>query len=671
MCGIAGIKHWQALVSNPERTVQTMVTAMEHRGPDGHGLYQDDEVALGHTRLSLIDLMGGQQPMCNEDGSLWLVCNGEIFNYLELTKELKAWGHHFTTQSDVEVILHLYEDVREDLFSYLNGQYAFALWEPLSKKLMLARDHVGICPLYYTKIGETFAFASEMKALFQLPRIQRRLSFKALAQVFTFWSPLPGETPFEDVYEVKPGYFMTVDSRGIQQHRYWTLYWPSREEMITDPDVAQARLESVLTDAVRLRLRSDVPVGTYLSGGLDSSITTALVQKNHTNSLHSFSVGFENPDFDETKYQEMVTDHLHTTHASYRVRNAAISDCLKSVIWYAEKPILRTAPAPLFLLSRFVNDSGFKVVLTGEGADEFFGGYNVYKETRLRCFNARQPNSRYRPLLFQRLYPYLNGHQQRNISYWQDFFQLNLIDLKDPYYSHRIRWHNSSFLRYFLSDEIQRQLDSYDPITQLSDHLDDHFYFLDPLHRAFFLESYIFLSGYLLCSQGDRMLMSHSVEGRYPFLDRRVIELACRLAPELKLKGLNEKWILKRTFGHLLPKTIVSRAKQPYRAPIRDIFQMGNEIFADYLRDEQIGQDRIFQVEKVALLKRKLQDPNRLVSAREEMALMAVLSTEMLLSLFLNRPKIAIDFDQNSWHLVDRRSTDSVTSEGFIRYVTL
>jgi len=344
-----------------------------------------------------------------------------------------------------------------------------------------------------------------------------------------------------------------------------------------------------------------VPVGAYLSGGLDSSIITALIKRKNQNKLQTFSVGFASAKYDETGFQQLVSDHLGTEHASFVCDNKTIGETIPAVVWHAEKPLLRTAPAPLFLLSKMVHESGFKVVLTGEGADEFFTGYNIFKETKLRSFNARQPGSAMRQRLFKRLYPYLKHDKRRGGAYWQDFFLKNYRDTTDPFYSHRLRWENSAFILNFLNPEILSQTAGCDPVRELAEQLHDQpaWQAQSPLARAHFLESYLFLGSYLLCSQGDRMLMSHAIEGRYPFLDHRVIELAARLHPSLKLKGLNEKWILKKTFDAVLPPEVTRRNKNPYRAPIRDAYVAGRAVLEEFVSQDMIKRHGIFAREKV------------------------------------------------------------------------
>ncbi|MCG3118286.1 MAG: Asparagine synthetase [glutamine-hydrolyzing] 1 [bacterium] len=659
MCGISGILNWQQQTPETLATIKAMVGALGHRGPDGRGVYIDDYAALGHARLSIIDPQGGRQPLSNEDGSIWLTCNGEIFNYLELRAELETAGHRFASHTDVEVLVHLYEDYGEALLDHLNGQFAFALWDRHRCKLLLARDHIGICPLYYLTNHRQFAFASEIKALLHIPGFVPELNLSALHQTFTFWSPLPGETPFQKISEIKPGCYLWAERERIHEHRYWSLpFPPPDEQQIHDTAAAVEELTSLLADAVKLRLRSDVPVGAYLSGGLDSSITTALIKTKNPNRLRTFSVGFAHTQYDETRYQQLVSSHLGTEHSCFTCANQHIGEILPEVIWHTEKPLLRTAPAPLFLLSKLVQDSGFKVVLTGEGADEFFAGYNIFKETKLRCFNARQPDSQFRPWLFKRLYPYLNFDNRRGGAFWQDFFQQHLLDTTDPFYSHRIRWQNSAFVLNFLHPEILSQLHVDEPVQELAAQLSDYagWETQKPLVRAHFLESYIFLGSYLLSSQGDRMLMSHAIEGRYPFLDRRLIALASRLRPSLKLKGLQEKWILKQAFARLLPPEVTQRNKTPYRAPIKDAYLAGRQVLEEFLSATTIKQDSLFANEKVALLKKKFEHPNMAVSEREEMALVAIVTTGMLIKLFMNGARPPSRENKTPWWILDKRS---------------
>lgn len=640
MCGICGIFHRDGTPVIELQAIKGMVRALRHRGPDGHGLYADDDISLGHARLSIIDLQGGTQPLRNEDQTIWMVCNGEIFNYVELRLQLERRGHCFRTKTDVEVLIHLYEEKKEKLLQDINGQFAFAIWDKKAKRLLLARDHVGICPLHYFYNHKKFAFASEIKALLTLSDILPALNKWALVQAFTFWCPLTGQTPFEEIFEIKPGNYMWVNLDSVVESQYWFPRFGNTVSSSVKVEAVAEELRELLDDAVRLRLRSDVPVGAYLSGGLDSSITTALVKKNHNANLRTFSIGFENPHFDETPYQERVSKYLQTDHSYVKCSSEAIARVLPEIIWHTEKPILRTSPSPLFMLSHLVRRNNFKVVLTGEGADEFFSGYNIFKETKLRYFNALQPDSKLRPLLYRRLYPYHYTKDERMNGFWQSYFQKGYTNVADIFYSHRLRWQHGKFIRQFLSLDVQQLLRDYDPVMDLETQLGvqrDYLQSLHPVDRAHFLETYLFLGNYLLNSQGDRMLMGHSVEGRYPFLDRRVIEFANALPRNLKLRGLNEKWILKNTFAHLLPKETTARKKQPYRAPVNELIKCSQYLFNEFTSRERLSEDGLFDTQKVANLCRKIEMHAGRISAREEMAWIAIITTEILVDAFLRK----------------------------------
>ncbi len=636
MCGIAGVFNKNELNPNAFPVFRKSLGMLGHRGPDGRGVYVDDYTLLGQTRLSIIDLEGGHQPIGNEDGSLWLVCNGEIFNYIELRQELLAKGHKFSTHTDVEVVLHLYEEYGEKLFDHLNGQFAFAIWDKNQKSIMLARDHVGICPLHYQIANNQLYFASEIKLFLPFPELNFSIDPEAMLQTLTFWSPLPGNSIFKNIKEVKPGHYIKFNQDHFEQKPYWQLSYPeSDSDYIRDVNSASEELTDLLEDSVRIRLRADVPVGAYLSGGLDSSITTALVKTGHNNKLRTFSIGFEDKAFDESEYQKLVSNHLETDHSAFVSNNEMVCENLQKVIWHTEKPVLRTAPVPLFLLSKFVRESDFKVVLTGEGADEFFSGYNIYRETKVRWFNAKMPGSTWRPRLYEKLYPYI-ATNPRTLNYWIQFFQKDVANTSDLFYSHRLRWNNRDYLAGFLTQDVMGETVGYNPVSELEAGINGLLDGLNPLERAHFLEAKIFLSGYLLSSQGDRMTMGNSVEGRYPFLDKRVIDFANRLAPELKLKVLNEKWILKHTFKHLLPDQVINRPKQPYRAPVRNTLLADPQFVDTWLDESRIRNSMIFDADKISILKKRLFLPNANVSAREEMALMAIITTEMLKESFIN-----------------------------------
>jgi asparagine synthase (glutamine-hydrolysing) len=566
MCGIAGL--WSLNPALPPRVpeLEAMVAAMHHRGPDGRGTRIDGAIGLGHARLSIIDLVGGAQPMSNEDQTVWVVFNGEIFNYIELRQQLLREGHWFHTDSDTEVLVHLYEQHGDNFVDHLNGQFAIALWDGRRQRLVLARDRVGIRPLFYTWCNGRLAFASEVKALFALPEVPRRLDSAALASLFSYWSVLPPGSVFEGVLTLPAGHLMTVDGGGARVHRYWDWPFGTNETSASEERCAE-ELRELLLDAVRLQLRADVPVGAYLSGGLDSSIITTIIRKHTATPLRSFSLTFEDAEFDESVHQRELVEHLHTEHSSICVSKAAIGAAFPRTIWHAESPVVRTAPVPMMLLADSVRNSGYKVVLTGEGADEAFAGYDLFKEARVRRFMAHAPRSSCRGRLLGRLYPYLAHSPAASQALAQRFFSDGIDQIDDPGFAHHPRLSVSRRSFQFFRDDWRERLLAWNPSAALAAQLPPEFKQWRPLERDQYVEAHTLMTGYLLSSQGDRVAMAASVEARYPFLDHRVIEFACRLPSRFKLRGLREKLLLKKAMSAALPSSIGKRTKQPYRAP--------------------------------------------------------------------------------------------------------
>ncbi len=633
MCGIAGILNLDSRIPPTQEQIIAMISPLRHRGPDESGTYRDERIALGHLRLSIIGIDGGTQPICNEDGTIWIIYNGEAFNYRELNEELLEKGHRFSTATDTEVLLHLYEEYGAACLEKINGQFALAIWDVVKGELFLARDRVGIRPLYYAYWEGRLVFASEIKGI--LPVIgTRELDTEALAQVFIFWSTLAGRTSFRDVHELPPGHYLLVKSGRCFLKPYWRIpchHLPA-EKNCSLADTCD-ELRELLTDAVRLRLRADVPVGAYLSGGLDSSIIAMLISKNFNTDLNSFSLGFQECRFDETSYQEELISFLGVDHRQVIIGNEQIRNFFPETVRHSEKPLLRTSPVPMYILASLVRREGFKVVLSGEGADELLGGYNIFKEAKVRDYWRRQPDSQRRPLLLERLYPYIFRNPSRGRTFLQSFFSVKPGEGGDPFFSHRIRWNNSSKNLTFFSDETIAGLAQYDPMEEMAEQLPPDFYDCDLVTRAQVLEMELFLANYLLSSQGDRVSMAHSVESRHPFLDYRVMDFSFRLPSTWKIRGLNEKYLLKRAFRGLLPERILHRGKQPYRAPIRELFS--SEVEGNYV-DELLSEDNLkksgyFNPAKVRHLLAKIRRSDQdSTSEFSSMALVGVLSTQIL-----------------------------------------
>lgn len=638
MCGIVGVLNLTDAQPVQEVRLRQMLAMIRHRGPDQFGIYLDERIGLGNARLSIIDLSSGQQPIANEDETLFVVFNGEIFNYVELRPELEARGHRFATNSDTEVILHMYEEYGPACVNHFNGQFAFAIWDAREQSLFIARDRLGVRPLFYTTAGGALIFGSEIKTLLADPRVHAELDLVALDQIFTFWSTLSPRTIFRNIHELPPGHYMLARQGRVTIEPYWQLTFP--EAAAAEPARAEGdyleELQSLLVDATRIRLRADVPVGAYLSGGLDSSTIAAIIRNYTSNRLDTFSISFSDPDFDESPYQRRMAEFLGTDHQVVYATHADIGRVFPDVVWHTETPLMRTSPAPMFLLAKLVRDRRFKVVLTGEGADEFLAGYDIFKEAAVRRFWARQPDSRLRPLLFQRLYPWLSNLSGRNAAYAAAFFGQGLTDVDAPDYSHAVRWNTTGRARRFFSHEVQQAVATETGNAPHTPFYPPNFDRLHPLHRAQYLEITTFLSSYLLSSQGDRMAMAQAVEGRYPFLDYRVVEFCNRLPPSLKLHGLTEKHLLRKLSRQWLPDEIWSRPKRPFRAPIHRSFF--NDATPEYVRDllapEQIQATGLFKPNAVSQLQGKLERGMPL-GETDDMALVGIISSQLVAHHFV------------------------------------
>ena len=571
MCGIAGfVGQWNDQAGT-RALLARMIATLAHRGPDGDGLHLEPGVGLAHARLAIIDPAGGRQPLSNPRGTVWVSFNGEIFNHVELRAQLQAQGHAFATQSDTEVIVHLYDRYGDAFVEHLNGQFALALWDRERRRLLLARDRAGIRPLFLARSGQRLWFASETKALWPALGGAPALDIDALAEVFTYWSPLEPGTVHRGVQQLPPGHLLAIEADGRERlTRYWDWSFPARGEVPpqrpADPQAAALALRGLLVDAVRLQLRADVPVGAYLSGGLDSSGIVALIRRHTDTPLRTFSLAFEDAEFDESAHQQAMVRHLGTEHTTLTCRRGDIAAAFPRFVRHAETPVLRTAAVPLMLLAGAVRAHGYKVVLTGEGADEVFAGYDLFKEAKVRRFWARQPGSRMRPRLLARLYPYLRNSPVDN-AFSSGFFGAGLDQAQRPAFAHMPRWATSARALALFAPEHRQRLRAVDAAGRYEAGLPPESAGWEPLARDQYIEARSLLAGYLLSSQGDRAAMANSIEARFPYLDHRVIEFANALPAHWKLRGLTEKAVLRQALADLLPEDIVRRTKQPYRAP--------------------------------------------------------------------------------------------------------
>ena len=627
MCGIAGVARTEP-TGVPEAMLVRMGEAIRHRGPDGAGVYAGSRVGLSHVRLSIIDVDGGAQPIANEDGRVLIVFNGEIYNYLELREELVSRGHQFRTRSDTEVLVHGYEEWgRSGLLSRLNGMFAFAIYDRRDDSLFLARDRFGKRPLFYAERAGSLYFGSEVKAIFASGEVPAALDPAGLDEVFTFWGARAPRTPFLGVSQLQPGGYAVWRDGRLRTTRYWAPSYGD-EAPAEAADVLD-RLGELMKSSVELRMRADVPVGGYLSGGLDSSITCALAATMTPHDLRTFSVTFADPQFDESAFQQVVAGAVRSRHLVQHITQGDIAAVFPEVVRHTETPLVRTAPAPLYLLSRLTRENGIKVVLSGEGSDEMFLGYDLFKETKVRQFCLRQPGSKLRPRLFDRLYPYLQGGNGRGGEFWRKFF-LTAGSPDDPLFSHLPRFLLTSRIKEFYSAEMRLALGGTDVMDELRQSLPEEFARWSPLNRAAYLEVETLLSSYLLSSQGDRMSMANSVEGRCPFLDVRLAAFAAGLPTGSKLRGLREKDVLRRWSASVVPAVVNDRPKQPYRAPDAPAFFAGRapEYVEELLSAESLRASGVFCPVAVSGLVRRCR-AGRATGFGENQALVAILSTQL------------------------------------------
>lgn len=645
MCGIAGIVRESPSTPVEETALLRMAAAIRHRGPDGFGLCLDDGAGLVSARLAIVDLDSGWQPLRSGPAGSVLVYNGEVYNHPELRASLRAEGVTFETQSDTEVVQAVLEHRGLAGLDDLNGQFALAWWQPGMRRLTLVRDRFGVRPLHYSLDDRgSIVFGSEAKALFASGEVRAEPDPLGLDEVFTLWAPQSPRTAFRQVSQVEPGGLVVWERGRIVERSRW---WSADPHAQPDPGMD---LEELMRDSVSLRLRADVQVGAYLSGGLDSSLISALAQVEQRGELTTFSVAFEDPRYDERAHQEVVARAIGTRHHVLEIGSSDIADALPAVVRHAESPLVRTAPVPLFLLSADVRDHGLKVVATGEGADELFWGYDLFKEVAIRDLHRRDPELALERM--QRLYPHLGSAAQRGPG-WTSFL-LGTGDGSDPLGSHMTRVAATESVKLFYGEPMRGALADRDPLAELRERLPPGFASWGELERAAWLEVSTLLEPYLLGPQGDRVSMAHGVEGRYPFLDHRLYALSVALPPDEKLAGDRDKVALRRLAEAVLPADIAARGKQPYRAPeVTPFFgPEAPEWVADALSPAALEATGIWDPARVGGLLRRCR-AGRAQGVREGMALVGVLTTQLWHDIFVigeppypaetSEPRVRID----------------------------
>ncbi len=616
MCGITGIFNLNGSDKIETELIAKMAETLVHRGPDDSGFYIDRNIGFGFRRLSIIGLESGNQPIYNEDRSVVMVCNGEIFNYKELKHLLQSKGHSFYSDTDVEVLVHLYEEYGTDLLNRLNGQFAFAIFDKKSQTLFLARDHVGIAPLFYTNVNNTFIFASEIKAILRHPHVKREVDLTALDQIFSFPGIVSPRTIFKNIRSLKPGHYILIRNNNIQVKEYWDMNYPEASAIeYNKPESYYAeRLNELLTKAVKYRLQADVPVGLYLSGGMDSSLICSLVRHIHPEKRHSFSIGFRQADIDERKYQQIMADQVESIHHETLFDWPDIADRLKQAIWHAESPLKESYDTCSLVLSELVRKNGIKVILTGEGADELFAGYVGYR------FDAQRTDIDEDPLDVEMV-------MEREIreKLWGDpdfLYERNLYEFtetKRAIYSESL---NELFSQF---DSVNHEL--VDRARLMGRH---------PVHKRSYLDFKLRLSDHLLADHGDRVAYANSVEARYPFLDIDIIEFVRTIPPELMVNGSVEKYILKQFSKQYLPEQIINREKFAFVAPGSPyLIKQNIEWVNDLLSYERIRRQGYFNPDTIERLKNMYgAESFSLSQTFENDLLMIVLTFGVFLELF-------------------------------------
>jgi len=621
MCGLVGFIDMRSERKPEQALLARMTEKLVHRGPDSAGYFVDHYVALGFRRLSIIDLESGDQPIYNEDGSVVLLCNGEIFNYVELKKVLIQKDHSFRTKSDVEVLLHLYEEHGIDFLDKINGQFSFVIYDRKSRRLLLARDHFGINPLYYTIVDGLFIFASEIKAILEHPKVPREVDLTGLDQTLSFPGLVSPRTMFKGIQSLKSGHYVVVQNGAVSMTEYWDLDYPplgvasaskSENEYVDE-------LKDLLSRSVEYRLQSDVPVGFYLSGGLDSSLIGALINQVAPNTRrHSFSIAFTDEDISETKYQRLMAEFTRSIHNEIMFDWSEIVERLSRMIYHCECPVRESYNTCSLALSAAAKNAGVKVVLTGEGADELFAGYVGYRFDRFRDQEAKAYDLE--TALEDELRERLWG--DKDFFYEKDHHALR--EVKQALYSARVNELYGEFdcLNYALIDKERLR--------------GRH-----PVHQRSYLDFKLRLSDHLISDHGDRMTLANSVEGRYPFLDIDLVQFSTRIPPDLKLHNYIEKYILKRVGENLLPREIVEREKFGFHAPGSPyLLQHGIEWVNDMVSHERIKRQGYFNPDVIDRLRAEyMQSGFKLNLPFEDDLLIVVLTFSIFLDTF-NLPSL-------------------------------
>ncbi|MDP6544454.1 MAG: asparagine synthase (glutamine-hydrolyzing) [Phycisphaerae bacterium] len=564
MCGIAGILNFDGAQAQAA-VLERMADSMAHRGPDDHGAHVDGPAGLAHRRLSIIDLSpAGRQPMCNEDRTVWVTANGEIYNFAEIRRELETAGHHFSSNTDTEVIVHAYEEWGIDCLSRFNGMFAFGLWDSRKRRLWLVRDRIGIKPLFYTRQDKFLAFGSEIKSILADPRVERRIDRESLAYYVALnWTPAPN-TLLAGIRQLLGGHYLLVEADGrTKDVEYWKLDYD--EGVSKSAGQWLEEFDALMEDATRLRLVSDVPFGAFLSGGLDSSAVAYWMSRRLSNPVQTFSIGFEESSYDETPYAISVAERIGA-EAHKQIVTAQAAEILPQLVWHAEEPTADSSMVGVYYLAREARKN-VTMVLTGDGADEILAGYETYQAYYMRRLYRMLPGFFRRRVLGAMARRMKVSHSKVSLDFkLRRFIDGAELSAEDAHASWRMIF--GAQMRSRLLSPIWN-----DPATR-SDVLDVYrSYFAQtnashPLNRMLYVDTRLYLPNDML-TKVDRMTMAHSLEARVPFLDHRVVEFCATVPPGLKLKGLRtKKHLLKTAMRGRLPKSVIKRRKEGFNQPV-------------------------------------------------------------------------------------------------------
>lgn len=581
MCGICGYVGNQALLSR--QTLKEMNRVITHRGPDADGVvvFEDGPrfCGLGHVRLSIIDLAGGVQPMCNEDGTIWIVYNGEVYNHQELRKDLEAKGHRYKTQSDTETLIHLYEEYGEDSPDYLRGMFAYAIWDDNKKKLFLVRDRLGIKPLYYALTPDGIVFASEIKAILQSGHTPASLAQSYLSEYFAFGYLTNERTLFHGIQKLMPGHMMTLDTSGHTIKQYWNVTYEENKHL-HEVEVVDNLKEMFLT-SVKMRMMSDVPLGMFLSGGLDSSAIAGIMSRLSNQPLKAFTIGFEKQYYSEASYAKMVAEENGMEIHEVILTSHDFVNSIEKLIWHNDMPIHFPASVALYFVSKKAREH-VKVVLTGEGSDELFGGYGRY----MACH--------YNMLLGKLFAPFISQNMRSFIQkkLWQTPLPLKLKKaIAHSFFCHSLEPQGIIFDNYYklalaadtdnvINDDFINATPQEDPYQNYLDHY-NMFPDSDTISRMLYTDKKIYLEELLM--KQDKMSMATSIESRVPFLDHKLVEYAATLPSSMKVKFGSLKHVIKKAVSIFVPEEIIKRKKMGFPIPLAT--WMREPFFNSYMRD--------------------------------------------------------------------------------------